>query len=117
MVNVFTMELMDILRKIAENGYHGQKRKATEANIISSNDLKQLFSVTTSPNSNRSKCWHLDSGVTQHMTPERSLFTSQKVLPKARIVNFGHDSDHEMMGIGNISLKILDGAHKQIQDV
>jgi hypothetical protein len=83
--------------------------------LTSKNDQLQLFSITTSPDSNISQYWYLDSGATQHMTPERGWFTS--IVPKARIVNIGDDSKCEMMGIGNISLRMPDGAHKQIQDV
>ncbi|GLJ39906.1 hypothetical protein SUGI_0816070 [Cryptomeria japonica] len=85
--------------------------------MTSSNDEEKLFSVITSPNLDVSKCWYLDSGATQHMAPQIGWFTSYKEVTKGKIVNFGDDSKIEMIGVGNVSLKMLDGAQKQIQDV
>ncbi|GLJ20726.1 hypothetical protein SUGI_0377540 [Cryptomeria japonica] len=85
--------------------------------MTSSNDEEHFFSVITSPNSDVSKCWYLDSKATQHMTPQRGWFTLYKEVPKGKTVNLGDDSKIERIGVGNVSLKMSDGAQKKIHYV
>ena len=46
----------------------------------------------------------LDSGCTNHMTGERSMFSSLQLIQESQEIIFGDSSKGEVIGIGNIPI-------------
>ena len=53
--------------------------------------------------------WYLDSGCTQHMTPEASMFTTLQKYKQPMVVRIADASDLEVEGIGTIEFTGTDG--------
>ncbi|KAK9113082.1 hypothetical protein Scep_020601 [Stephania cephalantha] len=64
-------------------------------------------------NSNR---WILDSGASFHMTPHKEWFYTYKSC-NGGVVYMGDDGECEVVGIGDVRIKMFDGCIRKISDV
>jgi len=93
---------------------NGQQQEA-EAQIVDGEEEDQLFVATCFSSRSSSECWLIDSGCTNHMTNDMSLFKELKpmTITKVRIGN----GDHlPVRGKGTIAIPSHSGT-KTISDV
>jgi hypothetical protein len=85
-------------------------------NALSADTPAYLFSAIFD-NSNISSSWYLDSGASQHMSPQKELFRDYQVLDTPRIILLGDNSSHSALGYGSILLQVPTGQTLLISDV
>lgn len=80
-------------------------------------DSPSLFLATFSVNIAESHKWYLDSGATQHMTPNRDWFLNYSPLSSNERVFLGDNTSHITKGRGAVAIKLEDGSNRHIENV
>lgn len=88
-----------------------------QANVSSSNDAINIFSITFEFDIDFHDTWLLDSNATYHITPIREWFHNYKVLSTPFKIYMGDDGQQEAMGIGFLYVKIHTSQITQIDDI
>ncbi len=61
--------------------------------------------------------WYVNIGATNHMTHDIESFVSYSNWEKGQFVYLGDNSTHEIIGQGEVSIKLNDGTIKEIINV
>jgi hypothetical protein len=61
--------------------------------------------------------WYVDSGTTQHMTPQRDWFKGYIPSLMQEMVYLGDNTFHKIEGCGSMGIKFLGGVIKYLKKV
>ncbi|KAL5553358.1 hypothetical protein UlMin_040759 [Ulmus minor] len=99
-------------RPTAKKNYKGGKRGKSQ-NRGRSHNAGEVLTVTTQEYKQE---WILDSGCTFHMCPTRDWFKEYKELDGGKVL-IGNNIPCQIVGIGNISIRMFDGSVKILSGV
>ena len=94
--------------------YQG-KRPEADAAIVYEEDYEVAETLVASNGQNTGE-WILDSGCTFHMCPNKALFTSYQSINGCKVL-MGNNMACQVIGMGNIRLKLHDGSVRELLDV
>ena len=93
---------LNVARKKRDQAKNGQGQTN---NALTADTPAYLFSAM-SDNSGFSSSWYLDSGASQHMSPQKELFRDYQLLETPRIILLGDNRSHNALGYGSVLLKV-----------
>jgi hypothetical protein len=95
-----------------------KKRDTSQAANFSKEEgetSQTLFLTTNCLQAKDDLAWYLDSGCSNHMTGNKSLFVKLDESVKGK-VNFGNDNETDIMGKGTLAIKVKNGGVIYVQD-
>jgi hypothetical protein len=94
-----------------------KKRDTSQANFSKEEgEISQtLFLTSNFLEAKDDFTWYLDSGCSNHMTGNKSLFVKLDESVKGK-VNFGNDNEADIMGKGTLAIKVKNGGVMYVQD-
>lgn len=100
-----------------ESYFFKKKRDTSQANFSKEEgEISQtLFLTSNFLQAKDDFTWYLDSGCSNHMTGNKSLFVNLDDSVKGK-VNFGNDNEADIMGKGTFAIKLKNGGVMYIQD-
>ncbi|KAK8935199.1 hypothetical protein KSP39_PZI013173 [Platanthera zijinensis] len=94
------------------------KEQAHEPDLaaVASEDESDVDALHVAPSIETTGSWILDTGCTFHMCPNREWFSSFRQYEGGRVW-MGNVSECEILGVGNIRIRMFDGVVRTLTDV